>query len=288
MVRTHKKRNMLDLIKRVVFITIGAVLMGVALEIFLVPNDIIDGGIAGISIILSKTTSLKLGLFLFLLNVPFLMLGYKQLGKTFAFSTLYGIAVMSLTTAMLHHAEAFTNEKLLAVMFGGIMLGAGVGLVIRFGGSLDGTEIVSILISKRINVPVGQLIMIFNVFIFIVAGFVFGWDSAMYSIFTYYIAFKMIDIVVEGLNESKSVTIISSEYDEISQAIIDRLGRNTTFIYAKGGYMREDTQMIYCVLTRLEVAKLKAIVQDIDPKAFIAIETVSDVLGGNFSKANIH
>ncbi|WCR27519.1 YitT family protein [Paenibacillus thiaminolyticus] len=288
MARTHKKRNMLDLIKRVVFITIGAVLMGVALEMFLVPNDIIDGGIAGISIILSKTTSLKLGLFLFLLNVPFLMLGYKQIGKTFAISTLYGIAVMSVTTAMLHHAEAFTNEKLLAVMFGGIMLGAGVGLVIRFGGSLDGTEIVSILISKKINVPVGQLIMIFNVFIFIVAGFVFGWDSAMYSIFTYYIAFKMIDIVVEGLNESKSATIISSEYDEISQAIIDRLGRNTTFIYAKGGYMREDTQMIYCVLTRLEVAKLKAIVQDIDPKAFIAIETVSDVLGGNFSKANIH
>ncbi|MGG4395198.1 YitT family protein [Paenibacillus thiaminolyticus] len=288
MTRTHKKRNMLDLIKRVVFITIGAILMGVALEMFLVPNDIIDGGIAGISIILSKTTSLKLGLFLFLLNVPFLMLGYKQIGKTFAFSTLYGIAVMSLTTAMLHHVEAFTNEKLLAVMFGGIMLGAGVGLVIRFGGSLDGTEIVSILVSKKINVPVGQLIMIINVFIFIVAGFVFGWDSAMYSIFTYYIAFKMIDIVVEGLNESKSVTIISSEYDEISQAIIDRLGRNTTFIYAKGGYMREDTQMIYCVLTRLEVAKLKAIVQDIDPKAFIAIETVSDVLGGNFSKANIH
>ncbi|RJG23105.1 YitT family protein [Paenibacillus thiaminolyticus] len=288
MTRTHKKSKMLDLIKRVVFITIGAVLMGVALEMFLVPNNIIDGGIAGISIILSKTTSLKLGLFLFLLNVPFLMLGYKQIGKTFAFSTLYGIAVMSLTTAMLHHVEAFTNEKLLAVMFGGIMLGAGVGLVIRFGGSLDGTEIVSILISKKINVPVGQLIMIFNVFIFIVAGFVFGWDSAMYSIFTYYIAFKMIDIVVEGLNESKSVTIISSEYDEISQAIIDRLGRNTTFIYAKGGYMREDTQMIYCVLTRLEVAKMKAIVQDIDPKAFIAIETVSDVLGGNFSKANIH
>ncbi|GAC43479.1 uncharacterized conserved protein [Paenibacillus popilliae ATCC 14706] len=263
-------------------------MMGVALEMFLVPNNIIDGGIAGISIILSKTTSLKLGLFLFLLNVPFLMLGYKQIGKTFALSTLYGIAVMSVTTALLHHAEAFTNETLLAVLFGGMMLGAGVGLVIRFGGSLDGTEIVSILVSKKINVPVGQIIMIINVFIFIAAGFVFGWDSAMYSIFTYYIAFKMIDIVVEGLNESKSATIISSEYEEISQAIIDRLGRNTTFIYAKGGYMREDTQMIYCVLTRLEVAKLKAIVQDIDPKAFIVVESVTDVLGGNFSKANIH
>ncbi|WP_042228927.1 YitT family protein [Paenibacillus popilliae] len=288
MTRTHKKRRLLDLINRVIFITIGAVMMGVALEMFLVPNNIIDGGIAGISIILSKTTSLKLGLFLFLLNVPFLMLGYKQIGKTFALSTLYGIAVMSVTTALLHHAEAFTNETLLAVLFGGMMLGAGVGLVIRFGGSLDGTEIVSILVSKKINVPVGQIIMIINVFIFIAAGFVFGWDSAMYSIFTYYIAFKMIDIVVEGLNESKSATIISSEYEEISQAIIDRLGRNTTFIYAKGGYMREDTQMIYCVLTRLEVAKLKAIVQDIDPKAFIVVESVTDVLGGNFSKANIH
>ncbi|GIO30582.1 MULTISPECIES: YitT family protein [Paenibacillus] len=288
MAKTHRKLTPVELLKKFIFITAGAVLMAVALEVFLVPNDIIDGGITGISIVLSKITTLPLGIFLFIINLPFLFLGYKQIGKTFAISTLYGIVVMSVTTQLLHHVSPFTNEKILAVLFGGLILGLGVGLVIRFGGSLDGTEIVAILLSKKTRVPVGQIIMIMNVFIFIVAGFVFGWDSAMYSIFTYYMASKVMDIVVEGLNESKSVTIISSEYEEISQTIQDRLGRSTTFIYARGGYSREDTQMIYCVVTRLELAKLKSVVQEIDPKAFIAIEHVSDVLGGNFEKSAIH
>ncbi|MDR0266502.1 YitT family protein [Paenibacillus sp.] len=288
MAKTHKKLSPIDLLKKFIFITTGAILMAVALEIFLVPNAIVDGGITGISIVLSKITSIPLGIFLFILNLPFLFLGYKQIGKTFAISTLYGIVVMSVATQLLHHVEPFTSEKILAVLFGGLILGLGVGLVIRFGGSLDGTEIVAILISKKTRVPVGQIIMIINVFIFIIAGFEFGWDSAMYSIFTYYMASKIMDIVVEGLNESKSVTIISSQYEEISETIQARLGRTTTFIYARGGYSREDTQMIYCVVTRLELAKLKALVQEIDPKAFIAIESVSDVLGGNFEKSAIH
>ncbi|MNZ88238.1 hypothetical protein D3C78_1071250 [compost metagenome] len=235
---------------------------------------------------LAYTTPLSLGLYLFILNVPFLILGYRHIGKTFAISTLYGIIVMSITTAQLHHVHAFTDEKLLGVLFGGLILGAGVGLCIRYGGSLDGVEVVSILISKKTRMPVGQIIMIFNVVIFIIAGFVFGWDSAMYSIFTYYIAIKVIDIVVEGLDESKSVTIISSEYEEISEAIMDRLGRSTTMIKARGGYSKEDTQMIYCVVSRLEVAKLKTIVQSIDQSAFIAIEHVADVMGGGFSKGS--
>lgn len=262
--------------------------MGVALELFLVPNNVIDGGIAGISIMLAHLTPLPLGVYLFIVNVPFLILGYKQIGKTFAISTLYGIIVMSVTTSLLHHVDAFTEEKLLAVLFGGLILGAGVGLAIRFGGSLDGVEIVSILISKKMRMPVGQIIMIFNVVIFVIAGFVFEWDSAMYSMFTYYIAIKLIDIVVEGLDESKSVTIISAEYEEVSQAIIDRLGRSTTLIQARGGYSKDETQMIYCVVSRLELAKLKAIVQSIDENAFIAIEHVSDVMGGGFSKGSIH
>ncbi|MBE9912725.1 YitT family protein [Paenibacillus donghaensis] len=288
MAKTHRKLSPVDLLKKFIFITAGAILMAVALEVFLVPNSIIDGGITGISIVLSEITSIPLGIFLFVINLPFLFLGYKQIGKTFAISTLYGIVVMSVTTQLLHDVSPFTNEKILAVLFGGLILGLGVGLVIRFGGSLDGTEIVAILLSKKTRIPVGQIIMIMNVFIFIIAGFVFGWDSAMYSIFTYYMASKIMDIVVEGLNESKSVTIISSEYEEISETIQARLGRTTTFIYARGGYSREDTQMIYCVVTRLELAKLKAVVQEIDPKAFIAIESVSDVLGGNFEKSAIH
>lgn len=288
MARVHKKMSVLDVLKRFIFITSGAILMGVALELFLVPNSVIDGGITGISIVVSKLTGLPLGLFIFLINLPFLIIGYKQIGKTFAFSTLYGIIVMSGTTFWLHPYSAFTNEKILAVLFGGFILGLGVGLVLRFGGSLDGTEIVAILVSKKTRVPVGQIILFINVFIFIIAGFVFGWDSAMYSIFTFYIASKVMDIVVEGLNESKSVTIISQEYEEVSEAIQSRLGRSTTFIYGRGGYSKEDTQIIYCVVTRLELAKLKSVVQEIDSKAFIAIESVSDVLGGNFQKNDIH
>lgn len=286
--KVHKKLSYPEIAKRVFFITIGSILMGVALEKFLVPFNIIDGGIAGISIMLSALTPLPLSLYLFIVNVPFLIWGYKQLGKTFAVSALYGIIVMSLTTAQLHHSGAFPDDKLLGVLFGGMILGAGVGLVIRFGGALDGIEIVSIMIAKKLRMAVGQIIMIFNVIIFIIAGFVFEWSSAMYSMLTYYIAIKVIDIVVEGLDESKSVTIISKEYTEISQSIMDRLGRSTTLLQAQGGYSGEDTKVIYCVVSRLELAKLKAIVQEIDEKAFIAIEHVSDVLGGNFSKGSIH
>jgi uncharacterized membrane-anchored protein YitT (DUF2179 family) len=288
MPRTHRKMSLSQLLAKFVFITTGAVMMAVALEIFLIPNSVIDGGITGISIILSELSSIQLGIFIFVINVPFLIIGYKQIGKTFAFSTLYGIAVMSSMTAYLHSVPALTDDKMLASMFGGVILGFGIGLVIRFGGSLDGTEIVAILLAKKFHMPVGQIVMIINVFIFTAAGFVFGWDSAMFSIFTYYIAAKVMDIVVEGLEESKSVTIISQEYDEISQAIMDRLGRSTTFMYAKGGYSGEDTQMIYCVVSRLELAKLRTIVNDIDPTAFLAVEHVSEVIGGNFEKKNIH
>ncbi|PAD75054.1 YitT family protein [Paenibacillus campinasensis] len=288
MVKQHKKMSWGEILKRFIFITIGAVLMAVALEIFLVPNAIIDGGITGISIVLSEVTAWKLGLFLFLLNLPFLFIGYKQIGKTFAISTLYGIAVLSVTTAFLHHVEPFTHEKILAVLFGGLVLGLGVGLVIRYGGALDGSEIVAILLSKKLRLSVGQIIMFINIFIFVTAGFVFGADSAMYSIFAYYIAAKVMDIVVEGLEESKSVTIISSEYEEISNAIMERLGRSTTLMYGKGGYSQEETQIIYCVVTRLEVAKLKTVVQEIDKNAFISIQNVADVLGGSMEKSSIH
>ncbi|RKP53806.1 YitT family protein [Cohnella endophytica] len=288
MARAHKKMTMADYIKKFVFLTVGAVLMAVALEIFLVPNEIIDGGITGISIVLSEVSHVALGIFIFIINLPFLFIGYKMIGKTFAVSTLYGVGVMSVATALLHSVEPFTSEKILAVLYGGVILGLGIGIVIRFGGALDGSEIVAILFSKKFRLPVGQIVMFINVFIFIVAGFVFGADSAMYSIFTFYIAAKVMDIVVEGLDESKSATIISGEYEEISEAIMDRLGRNTTLIYAKGGYTKEDTQLIFCVVTRLEIAKLKSVVHEIDPRAFISVQNVADVLGGNIEKKSIH
>ena len=284
MAAAQTKMSGTELIKRFVLITIGAMAMAVGLELFLVPNTILDGGVAGVSIIVSKLTGLPLGIFLFIINLPFLFLGYRQLGKVFVISTLYGIAVMSATAGYLHHVEAVTDDHLLAVLFGGLILGFGVGLVIRSGGALDGSEIVAILLSQKLHMSVGQIVMFINVFIFAVAGFVFNWDAAMYSVFAYFIAFKTIDIVVEGLDESKSVIIVSKKYSEIAEAIAEQLGHSLTFLAGKGSFSQQDLQVIYCVITRLELARLKTLVQEIDPKAFISIANVADVYGEGFRK----
>ncbi|WP_219833948.1 YitT family protein [Paenibacillus sp. R14(2021)] len=288
MAKQHYKITKLELLRRIVFITIGAALVSVALEIFLVPNNIIDGGIVGISIILSKVTHVPLGLFLFLLNVPFLIIGYKQIGKTFALSTLYGVSVMSIGTTLLHPVQALTYSTFLAPVIGGVILGIGVGLVIRFGGSLDGTEIIAILFTKKTPFSVGEIVMFFNLFILGSAGFVFSWDSAMYSLIAYYIAFKMIDVTLEGFDQSKSVWIISEEAKEIGDAIMNRLGRGVTYLQGEGAYSGGVKRVIFCVITRLEEAKMKSIVQELDPAAFLAVGNIHDVKGGRFKKRDIH
>ncbi|MGE5704423.1 MAG: YitT family protein [Clostridia bacterium] len=274
--------------KRIIFVFIGAVLVSIGLEIFLVPNRIIDGGIVGISILLSHVTKWSLGLFLFLLNLPFLILGYKQIGKTFALSTLFGVTIMSIGTTILHPVESLTEDPLLAAVFGGIILGVGVGMVIRNGGSLDGTEIVAILINRKSPFSVGEIVMMFNIFILSSAGFVFGWDHAMYSLIAYYIAFKMIDLTIEGFQESKSVWIISEQFKDIGDALLARLGRGVTYLSGEGGYSGDDKKVIFCVITRLEEAKLKNIVEEIDSSAFLAIGNIHDVRGGRFKKKDIH
>ncbi|MNK76568.1 hypothetical protein D3C87_961420 [compost metagenome] len=286
--RQHGKRSLGNILLRCMFIIIGAVCYAVALELFLVPNEITDGGVTGISVIASHFTSLPLGMFLFLLNLPFLIVGYKQIGKTFAFSTLLGIIVMSVTTLLLHSVQAFSQETTLAFVFGGILLGLGTGIVIRAGGSLDGTEIIAILISRKTPFSVGEIIMILNVFILGGAGFVFGWDSALFSILAYYIAFKVIDITIDGLNESKSVWIISNNIDEIGDAIISRLGRGVTYLSGEGGFSGDPKKVIFCVITRLEEAKLKEIVNHFDERAFLAVGNIHDVKGGRFKKKDIH
>lgn len=285
---SHQKLSRTKLFKRVIGMFLGSIFVSVGLEIFLVPNNIIDGGIVGISIILSHLTGWALGLFLFILNLPFLVLGYKQIGKTFALSTLFGVTVMSIGTSLLHSVPVLTKDPLLASVFGGIILGIGVGLVIRNGGSLDGTEIVAILFNKKTPFSVGEVVMFFNVFILGSAGFFFGWDHAMYSLIAYYIAFKMIDITIEGFDESKAVWIISDLHKEIGDALLARLGRGVTYLNGEGGYSGEDKKVIFCIVTRLEQAKLKAIVEEIDTSAFLAIGNIHDIKGGRFKKKDIH
>lgn len=286
--RQHQRLSALRIFQRGIFITLGALLMAVGLEIFLIPNQVIDGGVTGISIMLSHITGLKLGVFLFILNLPFVYLGYKQFGKTFAISTIYGILMLSLFATFFHPVPPFTDDILLATIFGGIFLGIGVGLVIRNGGALDGTEILSIVISKKVPFSVGEIVMFINLFILGSAGFVYTWDRAMYSILAYVIASKAIDVVITGMEESKSVWIISDLAHEIGDAITDRLGRGVTYLHGEGAYTGDDKKVIFCIITRLEESKMNSIVQEVDPSAFLAIGDIAEVRGGRFKKRAIH
>lgn len=269
-------------------ITLGAFLFAIAIEMFLVPNSIVDGGIVGISIMLSKLSGVELAIFLVILNAPFVYLGYKQIGTTFALRSFYGICIGSWFTFLLHHAEPLTSDPLLAAIFGGIVLGIGVGIVLRNSGALDGTEVLAILISSKTPFSVGQIVMFFNLFILGAACFVYNFNSGMYSLIAYFIAFKTMDIVVEGLEESKQILIISNHYEEIAKEIAKGLGRTVTFLSGQGAYSKEEKQIIFCVVTRLEEAKLRTIVDNIDETAFIAISHINEVKGGNFKKRNIH
>lgn len=253
---------------------IGSILVAVGLEIFLIPNNIIDGGMTGISIMASYLTKVQLGVFTFLFNLPFVIIGYRQIGKTFAISTIFSVICLSVVVTLLHPVPGITQDVLLATIFGGIIIGVGVGLIIRNGGSLDGTEIVAIILEKRTAFSIGEIVMFFNLFILGTSGFLFGWDRAMYSLIAYFIAFKTIDITVEGLNESKAVIIVSDKNNEISEAIMARLGRGITLLDGKGAYSGTETNVIYVVLSRLEIAKLKNIVHGFDEDALVTITSV--------------
>lgn len=288
--KQHKKESPSHIAYRFFFIFLGASLAALSIERLLVPNQIIDGGVIGVSLILDYLIPDDWSFFNFatlviLLNAPFMYFGYKQIGKTFMFSSIVGIICLAVAERFFHHFKPLTTQPILATVFGGLALGLGVGLVIRHGGSLDGTEILGILLTKKLPFSVGEFVMFMNVFIFSWAAFVFGMEQAMYSVMTYYIAFKTIDMVIEGLDETRAALIVSDRYKEISDAILHRLGRGTTKLLGKGGYTDEQKEVIYAVVTRLEVTKLKAIVNEIDPDAFITIMVTHEVKGAKFKSA---
>jgi uncharacterized membrane-anchored protein YitT (DUF2179 family) len=280
-----RQKKILHEVWQIFLIAFGAVIAAIGLELFLVPNDILDGGVIGLSIIAAALTDYKLSLFIVLFNLPFLYIGFRKIGLKFTFHTLLGVLVLSACTSYLHHFEPATDDKFLATIIGAVILGTGVGLVIRTGGALDGTEILAILVSRKRPVSVGQFIMVVNVVIFILAALlVFSWETAMYSIITYFIAYKMIDIVVEGMEELKSVTIISDKPDEIADTLKDKMGRGMTYLHGEGVFTGNPKKIIYTIVSRIELNALREIVNDIDPKALVAIENIADVSGSNFRK----
>lgn len=275
--------KILKWLKNIIFLTFGAIITGCALETFLVPNKIIDGGVIGISMIISHISNWNLGLLVLVLNAPFIVLAYKKLGKNFVFQTAYANVILALSLNFFQNYKV-TEDLLLATVFGGIALGIGVGLILKNEGSLDGTEILSLLVSKKFGFSVGEFIMGINVFIYMLAGLVFGWESAMYSIMTYFIVSKVIDIVMEGFNSSKSVRIISDEASIIGQELIEKLDISVTYLQGIGGYTGQDKDLIYCVISRLELPKMLDIIKEIDPKAFVSVVDVHEVYGGRFRK----
>ncbi|MBR1425754.1 YitT family protein [bacterium] len=274
-----KKSQVKKFVKSLFFITFGAVITGFGLASFLAPNNIIDGGVIGVSMILSHITALNLGLLIVLLNLPFVLLAWKKMGTKFVIQTGYANIILAISVNFFHSYKV-TGDLLLATVFGGIILGVGVGTILKNEASLDGTEMLSLIVSRKFGFSVGEFILIINVFIYAAAGLVFGWESAMYSVMTYFIVSKVIDSVMEGFNSSKSVRIISDNAEAIGEALIGKLDISVTYLSGIGGYTGMEKSLIYCVISRLEMPKMLDIVKEMDPKAFVSIVDVHEVHGG--------
>ena len=273
-----QKQKPLERLLSYIMITIGSTLVAIALGNLLVPNSILDGGVNGISIMLGFLTKIPISVFIIVINIPFLLIGFKKFGKEFLVRCLYAMVLMAVLLVYFERLPAITDDLLLSTVFGGLMLGIGVGLVIRYGGCLDGTEIIAMLISKKTSFSVGQLVLACNVFIYAWAGFLFSWDRALYSLLTYFITFKVIDMVSEGLEQAKEAIIVTTQGKEIADEIYKTLGRTVTLIEGKG-LITGQTVVLYSVITRIEVPQLKKIIASGDRKAFVTISDVSEIIG---------
>ncbi len=275
-----KKTNYFSIILKYGFIIVGSLLAAFALECFLVPNSILDGGVNGISIILNLKFGFSLGLTIVLINLPFMYIGYKNLGWKFITKALFSIITFSIFLEIFKDVKEITDNILLACVYGSALLGCGVGIIIKCGGCLDGTESVGIVISKKTNFSVGQFVLLCNVVIFGVAGFFFGIDRALYSLLAYFITSKVVDEVSEGLNKAKAAMIITNDGKEITEAIYKNIGRTVTRLEGTG-FISGNKEVLYCVLTRIEIPELKRIVLESDASAFITISDISEIIGSH-------
>lgn len=267
-------------------ITVGTAAAAFALEEFLIPSTILDGGIMGISIILGQVFKRGISLFVIVLNLPFLILGFKQLGWRFFVRGVYCMLLLAGLLELFKDIPPITNTELLAVVFGGVILGFGVGTVIRYGGCLDGTEIVAMLLSKKVGFSVGQIIFSINIAIYAAAGILFGWDRALYSLLTYFISFKVIDMVEIGMEQAKAVMIITNEGRNIADELYKELGRTCTLLEGEG-LISGKKVVLYCVVTRIELSEVKRIVNEDDESAFVTVTDVSEIIGKHIKNTNV-
>jgi uncharacterized membrane-anchored protein YitT (DUF2179 family) len=272
-------------IKNLLQILIGSGMAVFAMKGFMIPNQFMDGGVTGISILLHEISHINISIFIFFFNVPFIYLGYKRIGKTFAVQT--SIAVVMLTLGLLFvEMPSVTNDKLLIAIFGGILIGTGVGLVIRSGGVLDGAEVIAVFTRRRFGFSNSEIIMIFNTFIFAGAAFHFGIETAMYSLITYFAATRATDYIVDGIEQYTAINIISSQHEKVKDLLVNDLGKGITVYKGERGFLpgsfhvKTDCEIIVAIVTRLEINQIHNSITLIDPKAFIYSQSINEATGG--------
>ncbi len=270
-------------------VMIGAFITAYGLEAILIPNNVSDGGVTGLSIVGSQLFGLPLGILIAVLNIPFVILGYFQLGKSFAIYSVIGIASLAYGTSVMHRIPTIIEgDTLLITVVGGIIIGFGMGIALRNGGALDGIDMLAVLLSRRLPFGTSDLILFLNLFVFIVVSFVFGLQGAFLSGIAYFIASKVIAIVEEGLSGSKTFKIITNQPELMVETIRERLGRSATYNQIEGGFSNETFKEVTCIINRLEDSKMKELINEIDKHAFVAVYDVAEIKGGNFKKKDGH
>lgn len=290
--KKRKVKTRLTIAFEYLMMAAGSALAAFAIEEFLVPCLILDGGVVGVSMIIhnfiKKLTwggKIPLGALTLVLNVPFLLVGLKKMGKRFVLKSAFSMAVFSLCLSVFAPMVNATDDYILGISFGGVLLGIGVGLVIRFGGCLDGTETVAVLLNRKYGLPVGRVVLIINVLIYSAAGFLYGPERAMYSLLTYFVTSKILDIVENGVDQAKAAMIITDDAEEIAAKIYKKLGRTVTMMNGTG-LVSGEKQVIYCVVTTFEVWELKHIIDTVDASAFVTISDVSEIIGNHVKSRN--
>ncbi|PDZ04020.1 hypothetical protein COE20_10160 [Bacillus cereus] len=287
---TKKKNvNTFKKISQAILIIIGALITAYGLEAVLIPNNVSDGGVTGISIVSSQLFGLPLGILIGLINIPFVWLGYKQIGRGFAMYSVIGIVSLAIGTVVMHNVPTIIKgDTLLVTVVGGVIIGFGMGLALRNGGALDGIDMLAVLLSRRLPFGTSDLILFLNMFVFIFVSTVFGLQGGILSAIAYFIASKVIHIIEVGLSGSKTFKIVTKEPKLMIDAIWERLGRSAIYSEIYGGSSKDAYKEVSCVISRLEENKMKELIQEIDENAFVTVYDVAEVKGGNFKKQDIH
>lgn len=279
--------TILGLLRDSVLNLLGVFSAAFGLRSFLLPSQFIDGGATGISLLIHQVVGLPLPVVLILINIPFVLIGFRLIGLTFFIKTGISISLLAVAVAFFPFPE-LTQDKLLVAVFGGFFLGAGIGLSVRGGAVLDGTEVLAVALSRRLGMTIGDVILLINLLIFSTAAYLLNLETAMYSVLTYLSASKTVDFIIEGIEEYMGVTIISTHSDEIRQMIITKMGRGVTIYQGMGGYGKRghanQIDIIYTVITRLELNRLRVEIEKVDPNAFIVMTNVKDIRGGMIKK----